>query len=70
MRSITIKIETNNDCVLSIIRIKTEKENPNELAIINILKRQKSYYSIEKINNSEYNFINRLDLHVMIYSGK
>ena len=70
MRSITIKIETNNNCVLSIIRIKTEKENPNELAIIKILKRQKSYYSIEKINSSEYNFINRLDLHVMIYSGK
>lgn len=63
-------IRTNENCALSFISTQKEKEDPNELEITKILKKQKSYYIIKQINENEYEFVNRVNLHIMIYDGK
>ena len=62
-------IRTNENCALSFISTKKEKEVPNELEITKILKNQKSYYTLKKVAENKYEFINRVDLHVIIYDG-
>ncbi|WP_312323691.1 hypothetical protein [Soonwooa sp.] len=62
-------IRTNENCALSFISTKKEKEDPNELEITKILKKQKSYYTFKKVAENKYEFVNRVDLHIMIYDG-
>ena len=60
---------TNRDCSLSFYSTKKHKEVPNELEITKILNRQRSFYTIKRISENKYEFINRVDLHIMIYDG-
>ncbi len=62
-------IQTNRDCSLSFYSTKKHKEVPNELEITKILNRQRSFYTIKRISENKYEFINRVDLHIMIYDG-
>ena len=62
-------IRTNENCALSFISTQKEKEGPNELEITKILKKQKSYYTFKKVTENKYEFVNRVDLHIIIYDG-
>ena len=62
-------IQNNNNCTLSFVSTKKIKENPNEAEITKILNRQRSFYTLKKIAENKYEFVNRVDLHIMIYDG-
>jgi len=61
------KIEKNNDCYLVIEKEKVDETNLTDLQ--KMLNKQHPFYTFKKINNSNFEFIYRVDLHVMIYSG-
>ena len=62
------KIEKNEQCFLVIEKDTFNEENLNELQ--KVLNKQHPYYNFKEINKNEYEFIYRVDLHVMINSGK
>ncbi|MBU4539031.1 MAG: hypothetical protein L6264_04170 [Weeksellaceae bacterium] len=65
---ITRRIEKNSDCSLRIEKEKIDESTLTEFQ--KIINKQHPYYSFTKINNGEFKFIYRIDLHVMINSGK
>lgn len=62
------KIEKNNDCSLVIEKEIVDETNLTDLQ--KLLNKQHPFYTFKKINNSKFEFIYRVDLHVMINSGK
>ncbi|PKP15292.1 MAG: hypothetical protein CVU07_10590 [Bacteroidetes bacterium HGW-Bacteroidetes-23] len=62
------KIEKNDQCYLVIEKEIVNEENLNELQ--KVLNQQHPYYNFKEINENEYEFIYRVDLHIMINSGK
>ena len=62
------KIERNEYCYLVFEKIEIDESNMSE--VDKILNKQNPFYTFKKINNKTYDFIFRVDLHVMINSGK
>lgn len=62
------KIEKNFDCSLVIEKEKIDETNLTYVQ--KMLNKQDLFYTFKKINNSKFEFIYRVDLHVMINSGK
>lgn len=65
---ITCKIEKNNDCSLVIEKEKIDETNLTDLQ--KMLNKQHPFYTFKKINDSKFEFIYRVDLHVTINSGR
>ena len=65
---ISRKIEKNSDCYLVIEKEKIDETNMTDFQ--KILNKQHPFYTFKKINQTTYEFIFRVDLHVMINSGK
>lgn len=62
------KIEKNDQCSLVIEKEIVNEDNLNELQ--KVLNKQHPYYNFKEINKDVYEFIYRVDLHVIINSGK
>ena len=62
------RIEKNNDCRLVIEKEKIDETNLTEFQ--KIINKQHLFYTFKKINSSDFEFIYRVDLHIMINSGK
>jgi len=62
------KIERNEHCYLVFEKIEIDESNMSEVE--KILNKQNPFYTFKKINHNTYDFIFRVDLHVMINSGK
>ena len=62
------RIEKNNDCSLVIKKEIVDETNLTDLQ--KILNKQHPFYTFKKISSSEFEFIYRVDLHIMINSGK
>ena len=62
------RIEKNNDCSLVIEKEIVDETNLTDLQ--KILNKQHPFYTFKKINSSDFEFIYRVDLHIMINSGK
>lgn len=65
---ISLKIEKNNDCSLVIEKEKIDETNLTEFQ--KIINKQHPFYTFKKINDLEFEFIYRVDLHVTINSGR
>ena len=65
---VTRKIEKNNSCSLVIEKEIIDETDLTELQ--KMLNRQHPFYTFKKITDSKFKFIYRVDLHVMINSGK
>lgn len=62
------RIDKNNDCSL-VIEIKDTGE-AGLTDFQKVINKQRPFYTFKKINESEYEFIYRVDMHVTINSGK
>ena len=65
---VTRKIEKNKDCSLIIEKEIIDETDLTELQ--KMLNRQHPFYTFKTISDSRFDFIYRVDLHVMINSGK
>lgn len=62
------KIEKNSNCILSLVK---EEINVSEMTPFQkMLDEQHLFYDFKRINDFEYSFIWRWDLHLMTISGR
>ena len=64
---ISRKIEKNNDCSLVIEKEIIDDNNLPEFQ--KMLNKRHPFYTFKKNNNSKFEFIYRIDFHIMINSG-
>lgn len=62
------KIEKNSDCKLVIEKEKIDESNLTDLQ--KVLNKQHPFYLFKKINESNFEFIYTVDLHIMTNSGR